>query len=90
MNPNYDPEVYRFKTINEFKTCMRQGGEVVIEWREKEYGIWSEGEHIRITSSDGLKAAQIYKTADEALTYMVGDDCLRDIITQVTVIERTI
>lgn len=48
------------------------------------------GLNIRITSSDGLKAAQIYKTADEALTYMIGDDCLRDVITQVTVIERTI
>ena len=29
-------------------------------------------------------------TADEVLEYMVGDDRLRDVITQVTVTERTI
>ncbi len=29
-------------------------------------------------------------TADELLKYMVGSDRLRDVITQVTVIERTI
>lgn len=31
-----------------------------------------------------------YDTSDEVLEYMVGFDRLRDVITQVTVIERTI
>ena len=29
-------------------------------------------------------------SADEALEYVVGEDCLRDVITQVTVLDRTI
>lgn len=36
------------------------------------------------------KTEKWYDTADELLEYMVGEDCLRDVITQVTVIERTI
>ena len=45
----YDSEAYRFKTISEFKTSMRYGAEVVIEWQDQEYGIWSENGMIRIT-----------------------------------------
>lgn len=90
MNLQYDPENYRFKTISDFKTCMKQGGEVVIEWQGSEYGIWSEGEHIRVTCSDDPDKTQLFKTADEALEYRVGNDRLRDVITKVTVIDRTI
>ena len=69
---------------------MRYGGEVVIGWQGKEYGIWSEDGIIRITSANAKTGERIYNTADEALEYMVGEDKLRDVITQVTVIERTI
>ena len=84
----YDSEALRFKTISEFKWSMRCGAEVVIEWENKEYGIWAEGDVIRITSKG--KPEQKFRSADEALEYMVGEDRLRDVITQVTVIERTI
>ena len=33
---------------------------------------------------------RVYQTADEALEFMAGADCLRDIITKVHVVERTI
>ena len=84
----YDPEALRFKTISEFKWSMRCGAEVVIEWKNKEFGIWSERDVIRITSDD--VAEQRYTSADDALEYIVCGDRLRDVITQVTVVDRTI
>lgn len=33
---------------------------------------------------------KVCETAEEALEYMVGEDRLRDVITQVRVVERTI
>lgn len=87
---SYDPEAYRFKTISEFKTSMRYGAEVVIEWQGQEYGIWSENGSIRITCSDIPNENNIFENSDAALEYMVGSDRLRDVITQVTVLDRTI
>lgn len=84
----YDPEALRFKTISEFKWSMRCGAEVVIEWKGKEFGIWSEGNVIRITSDE--IAEQRYTSADDALEYIVCGDRLRDVITQVIVVDRTI
>ena len=86
----YVPEAYRFKTISEFKTSMRHGAEVVIDWKGKEYGIWSENGVIRITCSDLPNESHIFENADAALEYMIGPDRLRDVITQVAVLDRTI
>lgn len=84
----YDPEALRFKTISDFKWSMRCGAEVVIEWKNKEFGIWSDRNTIRITSD--RCAEQKFNSADDALEYIVCGDRLRDVITQVTVIDRTI
>ena len=86
----YVPEAYGFKTIGEFKTSMRYGAEVVIEWNGAQYGIWSENGVIRITCSNHPNESHIFDSADEALEYMVGSDRLRDVITQVAVLDRTI
>ena len=43
-----------------------------------------------ITRSAEPNDAQIFRSLDEALEYMVGEDRLRDVITQVTVLDRTI
>ena len=85
---SYDSETLRFKTISEFKQSMRYGAEVVIEWKNKEFGIWSDRNHIRITSEEGEEFK--FSTADEALEYLICGDRLREIITQVTVVDRTI
>lgn len=86
----YDADVLAFATISEFKTCMRWGAEVVIEWKNEEYGIWSENGVIRITHTYHPEDTRIFESSEEALEYMVGSDRLRDVITQVTVIDRTI
>ncbi len=94
------PEGNRFKTISDFKWCVNCGGEVEFEWKGLSYGIWPK---LRKTPDAPLQMviSRIYidnpastekwcDTADELLEYMVGDDRLRDIITQVTVWNRTI
>ncbi|MBE6743105.1 MAG: DUF4417 domain-containing protein [Ruminococcaceae bacterium] len=82
--------IYSFHTISEFKMSMRYGAEVVIEWGGKEYGIWSEEGIIRITCTNEPEKESIFSTSDDALEYVLGNDRLRDVITQVTVVERTI
>lgn len=84
----YDPEALRFKTISDFKWSMHCGAEVMIEWKNKEFGIWSDCNTIRITSMDTPEKR--FESADDALEYIVCGDRLRDVITRVTVTDRTI
>ena len=83
----YDSEAYRFKTISEFKTSMRYGAEVVID-----FGIVATNadRSISIYLWNQPETEQIFRTPDDALDYMVGNDRLRDVITKVTVLDRTI
>lgn len=103
----YNPELYKFISISDFKQCMRQGGEVQVEWRGKRYFItWADnkiavGERYYI-GIDGKAhnfednslvencMSDFFDTADEALENRIGGDRLRDIITQVEVVVRTI
>lgn len=90
MRIPYDAEALRFQTISDFKKSMRYGAEVVIEWDGEEYGIWSEGDRIRITCARHPEYNQTFTNADDALEYYVGEDRLRDVITKVTVLDRSI
>lgn len=82
----------RFKTISDFKWCMHCGGEVELEWNGIHFGIVRYGIQGKITiylwNQPGTERA--FDNADDALEYMVGPDRLRDVITQVTVLDRTI
>lgn len=82
----------RFKTISDFKWCMRCGGEVELEWKGIHFGIVRYGtdNKISIYLWNQPETEQLFSTADDALEYMVGEDKLRDVITQVRVIDRTI
>lgn len=82
----------RFKTISDFKWCIDRGGEVEIEWHGVHYGIIRYGKDDKITIYiwNQPETEHCFNTADEALEYMVGNDRLRDVITRVTVIDRTI
>lgn len=94
------PEDNRFKTISDFKWCVNSGGEVEFEWKGAVFGIWPK---LRKAPNAPLQMviSQLYAenpastekwcdTADELLDYVVCGDRLRDVITQVTVIDRTI
>ena len=67
---------------------MHCGAEVEIEWKGKEFGIWSDRNTIRITSIGSVERK--FNSVDDALEYIICGDRLRDVITQVTVIDRTI
>ena len=80
----------RFESISDFKCCMRYHGEVEFEWKGKGYSItpWEHG--ISISEANKQETEIIGSDADEILEYIVGGDRLRDVITQVKVIDRTI
>lgn len=80
----------RFKTISDFKWCMRQGGEVEFEWKNKLYYITHPDGIINIHREGHSFNAKECSSADEVLEYMVGEGRLRDVITKVTVWDRTI
>ena len=95
----FDPEAVRFKSISEFKQSMNWGTEVVFEWKGKEYGAFSpikdprDGVFKMLIFEKGDLCGETEKwceNADEVLEYMVGEDRLRDVITQVSVIDRTL
>ena len=80
----------RFKTISDFKECLIRGGEVVFSWKGTTYAVSSYAEKFSISEAYKQETEKLCNTADEVLEYMVGSDRLRDVITQVTVLDRTI
>lgn len=95
------PDDNRFETISDFKQCMRRGGEVQFEWNGIMYCCFgyiskSHDEPAKMVIAQAgsvevnLRTEMWCDTVDELLEYMVGEDRLRDVITQVKVWERTI
>lgn len=84
------PEDNRFKTISEFKWSMKHGAEVEFNWNSQKYRISHAGGKITIYIWNQPETTRQFNTEDEALEYIVGSDRLRDVITQVTVLDRTI
>lgn len=85
----YFDEDDRFKTISEFKDCMIRGGEVEFEWNGCFYSIGGYDKYA-IGVNNMEETVMLCDTPDEVLEYMVGEDRLRDVITKVRVIDRTI
>jgi len=79
----------RFKTISEFKECIIRGGEPVFVWNGIQYGVCFHNDGYCIAHLSG-EYERICDTPDDVLEYMMGNDSLRDVITQVTVISRNI
>ena len=83
-------EQNRFQTISEFEECLIRGGEIEFQWNGTNYTVGSYGDKISIAEFNRQDTEKLCDTPDEVLEYMVGDDRLRDVITQVAVLERTI
>ena len=99
--PSNTFEDNRFKSISDFKWCMKRGGEVQFEWNGIMYScfgcvsptVGAAPKMVICRSGSAEVNTRTEKwcdTADEILEYMVGEDRLRDVITQVKVWERTI
>ena len=80
----------RFETISDFKDCIVRGGEVEFLWKGKPYSITHPDGKISICQGGHYSEAVDVDEADELLDYLLGEDTLRDVITQVEVIYRTI
>lgn len=88
--PANTPEENHFKSISDFKTCIRWQGEVEFQWENITYNITHYNGYISIAHSRRQETELLCKTADEVLEYRVGTSRLRDVITQVLVTDRTI
>ena len=96
----------RFKTISEFKWCMKFHGEVEFEWKGNQYTICHPDGRINIGAGCYEKDGKYYNmntneeyapedemwggTADDILEFNVAGDRLRDVITQVKVWSRSV
>lgn len=88
--PGNSFEQNRFTTISDFQTCMRWHGEVEFLWNGVHYSITPRNGKIAISHSALRETERLFRSSDEILNYMVGEDRLRDVITKVTVLDRTI
>ena len=88
INNSYEDN--RFHTISEFKECLVRGGEIAFSWNNTNYSVTSYAGKYAISQFYSQETEQRYETPDEVLEYMVGTDRLRDVIKQVTVLDRTI
>lgn len=81
-----------FETINEFKRSLRWGAEIEFVWNNITYGVVRYGTNNKITiyQANRPETEKVCESADDALEYMLGDDRLRDVITKVRVVSRTI
>ena len=84
------PEQNRFVSISDFKWCIHDGGEVQFIYHAKIYGIIHHHGKIIISQLYNEETEKAYDTVDELLKYNVDGDPLYNVITKVTVIDRTI
>lgn len=105
MNTN-SLENNRFKSVSDFKWCVKCGGEIEFEWKGKLYSITQPNGQINIGEGYYIKNDKCYNvishseydisnelqvdTVEEVLEYIIDGDRLHDIITRVQVINRTI
>ncbi len=90
MNCYFSTEDDCFKTISDFQECLIRGGEVVFSWNGTTYAVSSYAGKLGISEAYKQETEKLCDTTDEVLEYIVGSDRLRDVITQVTVLDRTI
>ncbi len=82
-------DAYRFKTIGEFKDALNRGAEIEFEWKGVEYSLTPvDGCCFSIAVALRQETEKLCSTTDDVLEYMLGDDKLRDVVTNVNVIDR--
>ena len=79
-----------FNTISEFKWSMKSHAEIEFVWNNKSYNINQPIDGICILEAYKPGTEKLCKNADEVLEYMIDGERLRDIITKVKVVARTI
>ena len=87
----YQTEAWILKRSVNLNAVSAGGAEIEFEWNGITYGVVRYGTDNKITIyiANRPETEKVCETADDALEYMVGEDRLRDVITQVHVLART-
>ena len=78
-----------FRSIGEFEDCLIRGGEVVFLWKGITYGLFGDDKGFCIAHIDG-SCEKWFDMLELLLDCDIDGDRLRDVITQVEVLDRTI
>ena len=98
-NENYWGEQPKIKRVvvkvipdNQTRILALEKGEIDLIWNGTEYGISYARSRGQIAAYvwNRPETTQFFRTAADVLEYRLGADRLRDVITQVTVLDRTI
>ena len=87
INPDYNPEDYKFETLGEFKFYLARGWNVGFEYNGEYYGIEGHNNSFDIWIYDEGDIANGL-TLEETLDYEFDGVKLRDLILTATIIER--
>ena len=88
--PTGPPEENQFESIDDFKWCMHCHGEVEFEWHGKIYWFAHPDGRMWVYEAYKPETEQVRDTADELLDCEIDGEKLRDIITKIHVLDRTI
>ncbi|WP_085833810.1 hypothetical protein [Clostridium merdae] len=80
----------RFHTISDFEDCIIRGGEVEFIWNDVTYTITHPEGRINISEAYKPETEKWCDTANQVLEYIINGKKLRDIITKIEVIFRSI
>lgn len=87
INPDYNPDDYKFETLGEFKFYLARGWNVGFEYNGEYYGIEGHDNSFDIWIYDEGDIANGL-TLEETLDYKFDGVKLRDLILTATIIER--
>lgn len=84
-------DAYRFKAISEFTDVLNREAEIEFEWKGVDYSLTPvDGCFFSIAVALRQETEKLYDTVDGVLEHMLGDDKLRDVVSKVNVIGRTL
>lgn len=83
---DYDNNFYDERDLID---CLKRGCEVEFLYNKKKYSITHPAKGISIIEFYNENSEQIYPNAEEALEYRIGDKSLKDIISDMKVIDRS-
>ena len=92
MSSAYDLEEMRFKTVSEFRQFIKSGQLCNIAWQGNLYHIctlWMNDAKKLLLAEIETKKEWYFNDVDDLLHFQISGKCLKDIITQVEVWERS-
>ena len=87
MSNQYEP---KFEDLDDFLGSLLRGREIVIEYHGKQYGIFYLEKGFYVAQSYHDETKKVYPTPDEALECTINGVKIKDIITTVEIVHRSI